>query len=490
MRTTVKERRKIRAFWIVLLLWAVLIFPNHVVAKDDGGEINQVKVEETQKEASVIIQGGYRSYRAFTLDDPARLVIDMEGARLMPDVARAMKLDGDIVSEVRIGQGDGRTRLVLNSTREGEHFHFNIGEKDGTLWIKCWRPNGAMKKEASAIGRQTGAKESPKLPNKALREVLGMDKAALEPREDVQKVPKYPGKKIYIDFFQADLHNVFRLFGEITGKNFIVDDTVTGTLTLSLREVPWDLALDIITDMKGLEREERHDILVIRPKAAGRTQGELVVKTVSDEVLHPARLLKKEQDNEQRARDLILKAHNLEIQGRLDKALDLYEAAYDLWRTNIDLVKKTAYLHYSMGHYARSYFFAKEALKLNMQDAESALYAALSSAQMEKAEEAGLFFEAAINAKPKLREAFYNYGLFLEEQQNYEKAGYIYHRYEEIFGPSLDVSLAIARVYEGEHRNGEACKRYREISFSGFSLDKGKEQMVQEKMRSLCGQGG
>ena len=125
--------------------------------------------------------------------------------------------------------------------------------------------------------------------------------------------------------------------------------------------------------MNNLEREERHDILIIRPKTTGRTQGELVVKTVSDEVLNPARLLKKEQDNEKQARDLILKAHNLENQGRLDEALGLYEEAYDLWRTNIDLIKKTAYLHYTMGHYARSYFFAKEALKLNLGEPEKVM---------------------------------------------------------------------------------------------------------------------
>ncbi|MDY7036419.1 MAG: hypothetical protein SV375_09710, partial [Thermodesulfobacteriota bacterium] len=99
-------------------------------------------------------------------------------------------------------------------------------------------------------------------------------------------------------------------------------------------------------------------------------------------------------------------------------------------------------------------------------------------------------FEAAINSRPKLPEAFYNYGLFLEKTGINANALYIYQRYEEIFGPSLDVSLAIARVYEAEKRDPEACKRYREISFSGFSPDEATENMVQEKIRSLCGQGG
>jgi tetratricopeptide (TPR) repeat protein len=143
-----------------------------------------------------------------------------------------------------------------------------------------------------------------------------------------------------------------------------------------------------------------------------------------------------------------------------------------------------------MEHYARSYYYAKEALKLDMQDAEAALYAALSASQLGKESEARLFFEAAINSSPKIPEAFYNYALFLERSGRFTNALYIYQKYEKVFGPSLDVSLAIARVYEAKQRHHEACQRYREISFSGFAMDETTENMVQDKIQSLCGQGG
>jgi len=65
----------------------------------------------------------------------------------------------------------------------------------------------------------------------------------------------YEKQKITVDFFKIDLHNVFRLFGEISGQNIVVDEGVTGTLTLALNDIPWDFALDIILNLKDLQKE-------------------------------------------------------------------------------------------------------------------------------------------------------------------------------------------------------------------------------------------
>ena len=56
----------------------------------------------------------------------------------------------------------------------------------------------------------------------------------------------YTKEKISVDFYKIDIHNVFRLFRQVTDLNIIVDEAVTGTLTLALTDVPWDFALDIM----------------------------------------------------------------------------------------------------------------------------------------------------------------------------------------------------------------------------------------------------
>ncbi len=484
---TTKGKRWIRGSLIVLigfLAWGVWVLPAF------SEELTEIEVERAKNDTNVIIRGGYSSYRAFTLPKPARLVIDFEGTRRGRNLPVTQDVEGAVLSKIRVGEGRNRVRVVLDSSRKDEPFHFNIGEVDGAFRLRCWRPEGSATATTESVARPVTDRTGPLsagFPEQELRDVLGLsrqDTPAEEP--EGQRVPKYPGEKIHhIDFYQEDLHNVFRLFGELFGKNFIVDDTVRGTLTLSLKDVPWDLAMDIIADMKDLEIAERADIFVVRPKD-DEEKGELVVKSVSDETLHPARILKKQKEDERKARDLILRAHNLEKEGRLEEALKNYEKAYDAWKGNIDLIKKTAHLHYRLERYARSYFFAKEALKLNMQDAEAALYAALSAAQMNRNDEAELFFEAAINGKPKLPEAFFNCALFLEQIGKFTDSLHVYQRHEETFGPSLEVSLAIAKVYEAKNRNTEACKRYRKISFSGFPMDEATEIIIQQKLNTLC----
>lgn len=482
-RMTVKGRIWIWGSVLGLLVWGVWVFPAF------SSQLTDLTVEREKNDTNVIIRGSYSSYRAFTLPKPARLVIDFEGTRRGPDLPRLYEVDGPVLTKIRIGEGKRRVRVVFDSSRKDEPFHFNIGEEQGSFRIRCWRPEQA-EASASTVASRSPSTESasgPDFPEKALRDVLGLSRQeSTEDLIEAGKIPKYPGARIdHIDFYQEDLHNVFRLFGEMFGKNFIVDDRVEGTLTLSLKDVPWDLAMEIIADMKDLEVVEREDILVVRPRQE-KEEGELVVKSVPDEALHPARILKKQKEEERRARELILKAHNLEQEGRFEEAIRYYEKAYSAWKDNLDLIKKTAYLHYRMEQYARSYFFAKEGLKLNMQDAESALYAALSAAQLNKNDEAELFFEAAVNGKPKLSEAFFNYGLFLEQQGKFTDALHVYQQHEELFGPALDVSLAIAKVFEAKNRDSEACKRYQDISFSGFPMDEATENMIQQKVQNLC----
>ena len=56
----------------------------------------------------------------------------------------------------------------------------------------------------------------------------------------------YTGNPVTFDFSGADLRAVLRTFSEISGLNVVIDPSITGTVDVSLREVPWDQALEII----------------------------------------------------------------------------------------------------------------------------------------------------------------------------------------------------------------------------------------------------
>jgi len=63
----------------------------------------------------------------------------------------------------------------------------------------------------------------------------------------------YSGQKISLDFQDADIHNIFRILHEVSGKNFVIGDDVKGRVTLKLVNVPWDQVLDLILNMNKLE---------------------------------------------------------------------------------------------------------------------------------------------------------------------------------------------------------------------------------------------
>lgn len=75
----------------------------------------------------------------------------------------------------------------------------------------------------------------------------------------------YTGKRVSLEFQNADVQDVIRLIAEVSKLNVIVADDVKGNLTLKLVDVPWDQALDIILTTLGLDKAQHGNILRVAP---------------------------------------------------------------------------------------------------------------------------------------------------------------------------------------------------------------------------------
>ncbi len=78
---------------------------------------------------------------------------------------------------------------------------------------------------------------------------------------------RYVGKKVSFEFKDIDIHNLLRIIAEVSKRNIVVADDVTGKVTIRLRNVPWDQALDLILRSKGLGQEELGNIVRVAPLA-------------------------------------------------------------------------------------------------------------------------------------------------------------------------------------------------------------------------------
>jgi type IV pilus assembly protein PilQ len=78
--------------------------------------------------------------------------------------------------------------------------------------------------------------------------------------------PGYTGEKLSLNFQNIEIRSLLQVIADFTNFNIVTSDSVAGSVTLRLKDVPWDQALDIILQSKGLGMRKNGNVLVIAPK--------------------------------------------------------------------------------------------------------------------------------------------------------------------------------------------------------------------------------
>tara|TARA_B110000305_G_scaffold67515_1_gene75738 strand:+ start:3645 stop:5825 length:2181 start_codon:yes stop_codon:yes gene_type:complete len=96
-------------------------------------------------------------------------------------------------------------------------------------------------------------------------------------RESSSQAFRFKGEKLSLNFQDIEIRSVLQLIADFTDLNLVASDTVSGRITLRLKNVPWDQALEIIMKTKGLDKRLVGNVLMIAPAAelAAREQMEL-----------------------------------------------------------------------------------------------------------------------------------------------------------------------------------------------------------------------
>ncbi|CAG9171131.1 type IV pilus secretin PilQ [Cupriavidus pinatubonensis] len=97
-------------------------------------------------------------------------------------------------------------------------------------------------------------------------------------KEDPAKLisgPGYRGERLSLNFQNIDIRSLLQVFADFTNLNIITSDTVQGNITLRLKDVPWDQALQIVMDAKGLASRRNGNVLWVAPKAELATKEKL-----------------------------------------------------------------------------------------------------------------------------------------------------------------------------------------------------------------------
>lgn len=144
------------------------------------------------------------------------------------------------------------------------------GEPGESVEVASAPPSGSS-------GEETGDKQMPGVVTEgeslkwgSATEVLRDEGEVVKRVDETILTPKkvYTGEKIALNFYDTDIKNVFRILGEISGKNFAIDKDVTGKVTLNFEQpVPWDQVLDLVLKMNQLGLKEEQGIFRIATQA-------------------------------------------------------------------------------------------------------------------------------------------------------------------------------------------------------------------------------
>ncbi|MCS6286981.1 MAG: type IV pilus secretin PilQ [Nitrospira sp.] len=282
--------------------------------------VTKIEVRPDGNEVAVLVKGDGRLFHSARLLDENRLVVDLIS------VSSALKSPlvlghHQLLKKVRVGYHADKVRLVLDLmgrpafsvTPVGNEILVSLKPRaaegdvsagDGLASTAGGVVGSALAGESDAAEQERPARADARVKNGRLMgpaqgkfKVRTIQMAAEGAAQDsdsrgddlVAGQTRFAGRRISLDFQQADITNILRLIAEVSGFNIVVGEGVKAKVTMKLVSVPWDQALDMLLKMNGLG--------MIR-------QGTIVwVDTLSN--------IAKQQDEEARAKEAKTKAEEL-----------------------------------------------------------------------------------------------------------------------------------------------------------------------------------
>ncbi|NVD71962.1 type IV pilus secretin PilQ [Duganella sp. BJB1802] len=177
-----------------------------------------------------------------------RVVVDLPNSQVAVDVRQTPT--GVVVDFLKTGVPESlRRRLDVSDFGTPVALVTTVPQGDNTR----------MTIEARGLWEQTVYQSDTQL-------VIDVKPIKEDPNKLTQGTQGYRGEKLSFNFQNVEVRAALQAIADISGLNIITSDSVAGNLTLRLKEVPWDQALDVVLQAKGLDMRKNGSVLWIAPK--------------------------------------------------------------------------------------------------------------------------------------------------------------------------------------------------------------------------------
>jgi type IV pilus assembly protein PilQ len=228
-----------------------------------GAAVQDVTFNHGAKSDTVVVKlSGPATYTS-NASSPGKARIELSGVTLPEDLERVLDVGAfkgmiSSISTTRKGTG-----VVLEAERGTDvQADVRVEKKDDGTTFLYWTFAKAGTIAPSNVSSQTGIGPDGKIAKKTKTIAKDAPLFETETQDDsassfLSSVPmqaggKYTGRRIDLDFKDADIHNILRLLADVGKVNIVTADDVQGSVTIKMKNVPWDQALDVVLQAKSL----------------------------------------------------------------------------------------------------------------------------------------------------------------------------------------------------------------------------------------------
>ena len=268
--------------------------------------LRDVRFDHGTAQDRVLIQLSATPAYATFARSPTRSVLELDGVALPQALSRTLDVGafGGSVHAVSTYKKDGRVLIDVDHDKDvtgvvvkygsSLHYVFAKGKADGTLTGVA--DDGGVARRTRSLSPQTitalipfGTALASVMPQvgESAKEGEGggewksePNKAGAFPTTPMQVEERHRGtaRRVDLDLKEADVHNVFRILADVGNVNIVAADNVTGNVTVRMKNVPWDEALETILRAKKFGMERRGNIIRIALAADLAAERELKIK--------------------------------------------------------------------------------------------------------------------------------------------------------------------------------------------------------------------
>ena len=211
----------------ILALWTGLLVAF-------GGPVREVRIAPTARTTDVVITTDAPvEFREFTMEGPARLVVDLMGAQLDDDGPEYFEIQRGGIRSMRMSQySEEMVRVTLELD---EVVPYQVIRQGNGVRIALERRTGAFEPWSAAVSQRPATRSAPR---------------AAQTQQVVETA------RITVDFMATPVEDVLFTFAEFSGRSIVPGGSVTGNISARITDQPWDEALDVILQSNGFVATE------------------------------------------------------------------------------------------------------------------------------------------------------------------------------------------------------------------------------------------